>query len=67
MGISGENIFGIYVIRLVYHTETDMNQFDLKSRFFVENQEIKNDDQFKKDVRYDHIIKKLSDVEIVIR
>jgi len=64
IGMSGENILAIYIVRVVYHVGPRMKQFDLESRFFVENKEIKDDDQFRKDVRYDNIIKKLDDVDI---
>ena len=64
MGVSGENILAIYVVRVVYHIGPEMEKFDLESRFFVENKEIKNDGQFKGDERYDHIIRKLDEVDI---
>jgi hypothetical protein len=64
MGISGENILAIYVVRVVYHVGPEMEQFDLESRFFVENKVIKDDGQFKRDKRYDHIIRKLDDADI---
>ncbi len=64
MGMSGENILAIYVVRVVYHVGPEMEQFDLESRFFVENKEIKDDGQFRGDERYDHIIRKLDDVDI---
>lgn len=64
MGMSGENILAIYVVRVIYHVGPEMEQFDLESRFFVENKEIKDDDQFRKDERYDHIKRKLDDVDI---
>ena len=41
MGMSGENILAIYVVRVVYHVGQEMEQFDIESRFFVENKEIK--------------------------
>jgi len=64
MGMSGENILAIYVVKVVYHVGPEMEQFDLESRFFVENKEIKDDGQFRGDERYDHIIRKLDDVDI---
>ena len=64
IGMSGENILAIYVVRVVYHVGPEMEQFDLESRFFVENKEIKDDGQFRGDERYSHIIRKLDDVDI---
>ena len=64
MGMSGENILAIYVVKVVYYVGSEMEQFDLESRFFVENKEIKNDGQFRGNERYDHIIRKLDDVDI---
>ncbi len=64
MGVHGENILAIYVVRVVYHVGPEMKKFDLESRFFVENKEIKDDGQFRGDERYDHIIRKLNDVDI---
>ena len=64
IGVSGEKILAIYIVRLVYHVGPEMKKFDLESRFFVEKKEIKDDSQFKEDVRYDQIIQKLEDVDI---
>ncbi len=63
MGMSGENIMAIHVVSVVYHVGPEMEQIDLKSRFFVENKEIKDERQFRGDERYDHIMKKLKDVD----
>jgi len=64
MGLSGENILAIYVVKVVYHVGPRMEQFALERRFFEESKEIKDDGQFRKDERYDHIIRKLNDADI---
>lgn len=64
IGVAGENIIAIYIVRVVYHVGTEMEELDLESRFFLENKGIKNDDQFRSDTRYDHIMQKLNDVDI---
>jgi hypothetical protein len=63
MGISGENILAIYIISLVYHVGQEMERFELENRFFVEHKQIKDEFQFRKDSRYDHIMQKLKDVD----
>ncbi len=64
IGMSGENILAIYIVKVVYYVGPEMERFDLESRFFVENKVIKDDGQFRRDERYDHITRKLDDVDI---
>ncbi len=63
IGVPGENILAIYIVRVVYHVGPEMEQLDLESRFFVENKVIKDDSQFRRDERYDHIMRKLDEVD----
>jgi hypothetical protein len=64
MGMVGENILAVYIIDLVFHAGTEMEQFERKFLFFVENKEIRDEAQFKKDSRYAHIMQKLGDVDL---
>ena len=63
IGLSGEKILAIYIVRVAYHVGLKMEKFNLESRFFVENKEIKDDSQFRGDARYDHIVRELNDFD----
>lgn len=64
MGMSGDNVIAIYVVTVVYHVDPDMERLDFESRFFVENKEIKDEDNFSGDKRYNHLMEKLGSFKI---
>lgn len=59
MGDNTENTIAVYSVTAKYHRESDMETFSFETYFFTENQEIKTDQEFKKDARYNQVIEKV--------
>lgn len=56
LGLNGKDILAIYALKVDFHRESDMNLFTLEEYFFIENQKILNNNDFKEDERYNRII-----------
>lgn len=56
IGLPGKDVLAIYVVKVNYHRKSDMEPFTLEEYFFTENQKIMDNNDFKKDERYNRII-----------
>lgn len=59
IGLTGKDLLSIYIVKVNYHRESDMEPFTLEEYFFTENGKIIEDSEFKKDERYDRVIEKV--------
>ena len=59
IGLTGKDLLSIYIVKVNYHRESDMEPFTLEEYFFTENGKIIKDGEFKKDERYDRVIEKV--------
>jgi len=59
IGLTGKDTLAIYVVKVNYHRELDMKPFTFEEYFFTENQKIMDNNDFKKDGRYDRVIEKV--------
>lgn len=59
VGLTGKDLLSIYIVKVNYHRESDMEPFTLEEYFFTENGKIIEDSEFKKDERYDRVIEKV--------
>ncbi len=61
MGLTDNNIIGVYIVNVAYHIHPDMELIDFEKKFFIENKEIKDEIQFSNDERYAHILQKINE------
>ena len=61
MGLTGKNVIGIYIVRVVYYIHPEMEQIEFEKKFFIENKEIRDQNQFSVDERYAHILQKIDE------
>jgi post-segregation antitoxin (ccd killing protein) len=61
MGLAGNNVIGVYIVRVSYYINPDMEQIEFEKKFFIENKEIQDENQFSADERYAHILQKIDD------
>ncbi|MBW2739708.1 MAG: hypothetical protein JRE64_12865 [Deltaproteobacteria bacterium] len=59
VGLTGKDLLSIYIVKVNYHRESNMEPFTLEEYFFTENGKIIKDGEFKKDERYDRVIEKV--------
>jgi len=61
IGLTGNNVIGIYILIVTYYVHTEMERVDFEKKFFIENKEIKDEIQFSADERYANIMQKIDE------
>jgi hypothetical protein len=59
LSVKGEDLITIYFVNVNYYQESMMELFTIQEYFFMENRKIIENNEFKKDVRYNQIIEKI--------
>ncbi|MBC8415097.1 MAG: hypothetical protein H8E11_01565 [Candidatus Cloacimonetes bacterium] len=56
IGINGNHVIAVYIIKIIYYRESDMKSFTLNDYFFTHNKKIYNDSEFKINKNYKKIV-----------
>lgn len=63
VGVKGKKLIAAYLINIVFHRESDSEQFSLKEYFFTQDKVIFTNDQFKINKHYYKILEKIKDYD----
>lgn len=63
IGVKGKNLIAAYLVDIVFHRESDSEEFSVREYFFTQNSIIYTHDEFKENEHYTKLIEKIQDYD----